>query len=92
MVEDEGLFGSWWHSEDGNAHTFVITDDLHTVDALSPKGVLVAPRFDEHPAAQLCREAVADGKATLNHALPIDRSCDVGRDSRDTRAGVAGDA
>ncbi|MCA8383421.1 hypothetical protein LGN22_31385 [Burkholderia cenocepacia] len=32
-------------------------------------GVLVPPRFDEHPAAQSCFEAVADGKAALNDAL-----------------------
>ncbi|MCA7967736.1 type VI secretion system Vgr family protein [Burkholderia cenocepacia] len=42
LMEDEGLFGFWRHSEDGKAHTFVITDDLHTVDALSPNTV----RFD----------------------------------------------
>ncbi|WP_175873786.1 type VI secretion system Vgr family protein [Burkholderia sp. BCC0397] len=42
LMEDEGLFGFWRHSEDGKAHTFVITDDLHAVDALSPNTV----RFD----------------------------------------------
>ncbi|WP_193097532.1 type VI secretion system Vgr family protein [Burkholderia sp. Z1] len=42
LMEDEGLFGFWRHSEDGSAHTLVITDDLHAVDELSPKTV----RFD----------------------------------------------
>lgn len=42
LMEDEGLFGFWRHGEDGNAHTLVITDDLHAVDELSPKTV----RFD----------------------------------------------
>ncbi len=32
-------------------------------------GVLVAPRFDEHPVVKSCFEAVADGKATLDDAL-----------------------
>ncbi|WP_321925729.1 type VI secretion system Vgr family protein [Burkholderia sp. BCC1998] len=39
LMEDEGLFGFWRHSEDGNAHTLVITDDVHAVDALSPNVV-----------------------------------------------------
>ncbi|WP_174912463.1 type VI secretion system Vgr family protein [Burkholderia diffusa] len=39
LMEDEGLFGFWRHDEDGKAHTLVITDDLHAVDALSPNAV-----------------------------------------------------
>jgi type VI secretion system VgrG family protein len=39
LMEDEGLFGFWRHSEDGKAHTLVITDDLHAIDALSPNAV-----------------------------------------------------
>ncbi|WP_334043875.1 type VI secretion system Vgr family protein [Burkholderia ambifaria] len=39
LMEDEGLFGFWRHSEDGKAHTLVITDDLHAIDALSPNVV-----------------------------------------------------
>ncbi|KVL39574.1 type VI secretion protein ImpA [Burkholderia territorii] len=39
LMEDEGLFGFWRHGEDGRAHTLVITDDLHAVDALSPNAV-----------------------------------------------------
>ncbi|WP_241301094.1 type VI secretion system Vgr family protein [Burkholderia stabilis] len=42
LMEDEGLFCFWRHSEDGKAHTLVITDDLHAVDALPEKTV----RFD----------------------------------------------
>ncbi|MGC3029087.1 type VI secretion system Vgr family protein [Burkholderia sp. DN3021] len=42
LMEDEGLFGFWRHSEDGSAHTLVITDDLHALDELSPNPV----RFD----------------------------------------------
>ncbi|MBU9618812.1 type VI secretion system Vgr family protein [Burkholderia multivorans] len=39
LMEDEGLFGFWRHAEDGSAHTLVVTDDLHAVDALSPNVV-----------------------------------------------------
>ncbi|MBY4831380.1 type VI secretion system Vgr family protein [Burkholderia dolosa] len=39
LMEDEGLFGFWRHGEDGKSHTFVITDDLHAIDALSPNTV-----------------------------------------------------
>jgi len=39
LMEDEGLFGFWRHGEDGRAHTLVITDDLHAIDALSPNAV-----------------------------------------------------
>ncbi|QTD89407.1 type VI secretion system Vgr family protein [Burkholderia anthina] len=46
LMEDEGLFGFWRHSDDGKAHTLVITDDLHAVDALSPETV----RFDRSGA------------------------------------------
>ncbi|WP_175665991.1 type VI secretion system Vgr family protein [Burkholderia ambifaria] len=43
LMEDEGLFGFWRHSEDGKAHTLVITDDLHAIDALSPNAVTFDP-------------------------------------------------
>ncbi|WP_084900135.1 type VI secretion system Vgr family protein [Burkholderia ubonensis] len=39
LMEDEGLFGFWRHSEDGKAHTLVITDDLYALDAMSPSPV-----------------------------------------------------
>ncbi|WP_322066156.1 phage late control D family protein, partial [Burkholderia ubonensis] len=32
LMEDEGLFGFWQQSKDGNAHTFVITDNIHSLD------------------------------------------------------------
>lgn len=39
LMEEEGLFGFWRHGEDGKSHTFVITDDIHAVDEMSPKTV-----------------------------------------------------
>ncbi|TCW76846.1 type VI secretion system tip protein VgrG [Burkholderia sp. SRS-46] len=36
LMEEEGLFGFWRHSEDGKSHTLVITDDIHAVDEMSP--------------------------------------------------------
>ncbi|MGU7776017.1 type VI secretion system Vgr family protein [Burkholderia sp. MR1-5-21] len=39
LMEDEGLFGFWRYSDDGSAHTLVITDDIYTVDQMSPNAV-----------------------------------------------------
>ncbi|RQS17603.1 DUF4123 domain-containing protein [Burkholderia sp. Bp8998] len=46
-------------------------------------GVLVSPRFDEHPAVQVCLGAVAHGGTTLNDALATidDATWDVIRDA-----------
>ncbi|MGN7985024.1 DUF4123 domain-containing protein [Burkholderia sp. 22313] len=59
-------------------------------------GVLVSPRFDEHPAVQVCLEAVAQGETTLNDALATidDATWDAIRDahereSLEARRGVA---
>jgi type VI secretion system secreted protein VgrG len=39
LLESEGLFGFWRQAQDGKSHTFVITDDLHTLDKMSPDTV-----------------------------------------------------
>ena len=39
LMEDEGLFGFWRHSQDGKSHTLVITDDIYALDAMSPETV-----------------------------------------------------
>ncbi|TGN94038.1 DUF4123 domain-containing protein [Burkholderia sp. USMB20] len=59
-------------------------------------GVLVAPRFDEHPAVRVCLGAVAHGETTLNDALATidDATWDAIRDahereSMEVRRGVA---
>ncbi|MFM0058715.1 type VI secretion system Vgr family protein [Paraburkholderia phytofirmans] len=39
LMEDEGLFGFWQHSKDGKSHTLVITDDIYTLDKMSPETV-----------------------------------------------------
>ncbi|MGV2292992.1 type VI secretion system Vgr family protein [Trinickia sp. YCB016] len=39
LLESEGLFGFWRQAQDGKSHTFVITDDLHTLDKMSPETV-----------------------------------------------------
>ena len=48
-------------------------------------GVLVAPRFDQHPAVQACLGAVAQGEATLNDALATidDATWDAIRDAHE---------
>ncbi|WP_175867528.1 type VI secretion system Vgr family protein [Burkholderia contaminans] len=39
LMEQEGLFGFWRHAADGTSHTLVVTDDIHTVDAMLPETV-----------------------------------------------------
>ena len=39
LMEDEGLFGFWRYSTDGKSHTLVITDDVYSLDAMSPETV-----------------------------------------------------
>jgi type VI secretion system secreted protein VgrG len=39
LLESEGLYGFWRQAQDGKSHTLVITDQLHTLDALSPETV-----------------------------------------------------
>ncbi|MBW0449426.1 type VI secretion system tip protein VgrG [bacterium M00.F.Ca.ET.228.01.1.1] len=39
LMEDEGLFGFWQQSKDGKSHTLVITDDIYTLDRMSPETV-----------------------------------------------------
>ncbi|WP_322027236.1 DUF4123 domain-containing protein [Burkholderia sp. BCC1977] len=48
-------------------------------------GVLVAPRFDEHPAVRVCLGAVAHGETTLNDALATidDATWDAIRDAHE---------
>ncbi|WP_233838863.1 type VI secretion system Vgr family protein [Paraburkholderia sp. ZP32-5] len=36
LMEEEGLFGFWRHASDGKSHTFVITDNLQSVDSIAP--------------------------------------------------------
>lgn len=36
---EEGLFGFWQQGKDGNSHTLVITDDIYTLDRMSPETV-----------------------------------------------------
>ncbi|WP_414440771.1 type VI secretion system Vgr family protein [Burkholderia sp. 22PA0106] len=42
LMEQEGLFGFWRHDAGGASHTLVITDDIHSLDALSPAAVTFA--------------------------------------------------
>lgn len=35
LMEDEGLFGFWRHSEDGKTHMLVVTDDIYAIDEMS---------------------------------------------------------
>ena len=39
LMEDEGLYGFWRQAKDGKSHTYVITDDIYTLDAMSPETV-----------------------------------------------------
>jgi type VI secretion system secreted protein VgrG len=39
LLESEGLYGFWRQAQDGKSHTLVITDQLTTLDALSPETV-----------------------------------------------------
>ncbi|WLE57652.1 type VI secretion system tip protein VgrG [Burkholderia plantarii] len=39
MMEEEGLFGFWRQDPNGKAHTLVVTDDVRTLDAVSPNSV-----------------------------------------------------
>lgn len=39
LLESEGLYGFWRQAQDGRSHTLVITDQLTSLDALSPETV-----------------------------------------------------
>jgi type VI secretion system secreted protein VgrG len=39
LLESEGLYGFWRQAQDGKSHTLVITDQLTTLDMLSPETV-----------------------------------------------------
>ena len=39
LMEEEGLFGFWRQSEDGKSHTLVVTDDIYSLDEVSPNPV-----------------------------------------------------
>jgi type VI secretion system secreted protein VgrG len=39
LLESEGLYGFWRQAQDGKSHTLVITDQLTTLDILSPETV-----------------------------------------------------
>lgn len=39
LLESEGLYGFWRQAQDGKSHTLVITDQLTTLDVLSPETV-----------------------------------------------------
>ncbi|WP_109483461.1 type VI secretion system tip protein VgrG [Paraburkholderia sp. C35] len=39
LLEAEGLYGFWRQAQDGKSHTYVITDSLSTLDAMSPQTV-----------------------------------------------------
>jgi type VI secretion system secreted protein VgrG len=39
LMEEEGLFGFWRQAGDGKSHTLVVTDDIYTLDKMSPERV-----------------------------------------------------
>ncbi|MEM5310665.1 type VI secretion system Vgr family protein [Paraburkholderia sp. JHI869] len=39
LMEEEGLFGFWRQAKDGKSHTLVVTDDIHSLDEVSPNPV-----------------------------------------------------
>ncbi|WP_321932220.1 type VI secretion system Vgr family protein [Paraburkholderia guartelaensis] len=39
LMEEEGLFGFWRQAGDGKSHTLVITDDIYSLDEVSPNPV-----------------------------------------------------
>ena len=39
LMEEEGLFGFWRQAKDGKSHTLVVTDDVHSLDEVSPNPV-----------------------------------------------------
>jgi type VI secretion system secreted protein VgrG len=39
LLESEGLYGFWQQAQDGKSHTLVVTDQLATLDAVSPETV-----------------------------------------------------
>ncbi|WP_321890249.1 type VI secretion system Vgr family protein [Paraburkholderia bannensis] len=39
LMEEEGLFGFWRQATDGKSHTLVVTDDIHSLDEVSPNPV-----------------------------------------------------
>ncbi len=39
LMEEEGLFGFWRQTEDGKSHTLVVTDDIYSLDEVSPNPV-----------------------------------------------------
>ncbi|MCA8200154.1 type VI secretion system tip protein VgrG [Burkholderia sp. AU33545] len=39
LMEEEGLFGFWRQDNEGKSHRFVVTDDIYSLDEVSPKQV-----------------------------------------------------
>lgn len=39
IMEEEGLFGYFQQAADGKSHTYIITDDLHSLSPVSPQSV-----------------------------------------------------
>ena len=39
LMEEEGLFGFWRQAGDGKSHTLVVTDDIYSLDRMSPERV-----------------------------------------------------
>ena len=39
LMEEEGLFGFWRQAKDGKSHTLVVTDDIHSLDEVSPNPI-----------------------------------------------------
>ncbi|NIE57344.1 MULTISPECIES: type VI secretion system Vgr family protein [unclassified Burkholderia] len=39
LMEEEGLFGFWRQGQDGRSHRLVVTDDIYSLDEMSPHSV-----------------------------------------------------
>jgi type VI secretion system secreted protein VgrG len=39
LMEEEGLFGFWRYAKDGKSHTLIVTDDIYSLDKMSPERV-----------------------------------------------------
>lgn len=73
LMEDEGLFGFWRQGKDGKSHTLVITDDIYTLDAMSPEAVRFYRSGTNSEADAFTQWA---GSRTLQSTLHTTRSFD----------------
>lgn len=73
LLESEGLYSFWRQAQDGKSHTLVITDQLTTLDALSPETV---PFYRGGTGSETDALVQWSGTRTLQSAALTTRSFD----------------